>query len=172
MSSAPGGAHVADGVMTVRGSGRNIGERSQGIDNCQYAFTDVRDDVIIEARLRDMRGRTRSHKAGVMLRQTVADDAPNVSLLFFPRRGLRMFARAEEGGITRKTDDLKLEAEMPAWLRLKREGHTFTAYTSEDGERWTQVGDTVTIDMPSKINAGLTVTARTIKMRCLIASRS
>lgn len=57
-----------------------------------------------------------------------------------------MFARAEKGAITRKTDDLKLEAEMPARLRLQRERDTFTTYTSEDGERWTQVGDAVTID--------------------------
>jgi len=35
---------------------------------------------------------------------------------------------------------------MPAWLGLKREGDTFTTDTSEDGERWTQVGDAVTID--------------------------
>ena len=34
------------------------------------------------------------------------------------------------------------------WLRLKRSGNTFTTYGSMDGEEWTQIGQSVTPEVP------------------------
>ncbi len=45
----------------------------------------------------------------------------------------------------------------PYWVRVVRNGSTFTAYASSDGNTWTQVGTPQTITMANSVYIGLAV---------------
>jgi len=154
-----GGANLHRGVFTVRGSGRDIAERGEPIDNFQYAYRALEGDGAITARLTEMEVRSREPKVGVMLRENTENGAKNVALLFNPRMGLRLSSRtAPDGGSTwnAAVDEVTT---APCWLRITRRGNTFTGFRSEDGQTWTQVGEPVTVQMEPTILAGLAVTA-------------
>lgn len=151
-----GGAHSVDKVLTLRGSGRDIGERGQGIDNFQYAFTEATGDTAIQARLLGMEGKTRQPMAGVMLREGLEAGSRSVSLLQ-GKEGVRLFSRAEPNGSTSISPGSRFAC--PLQLKLERHGDLFTGYASTDGGEWTQVGKPVTVQMGDPITAGLAVTA-------------
>jgi hypothetical protein len=152
-----GGAHLENGIFTVRGSGRDIGERGQGIDNFQYAFTGSTKTTVLSARLVGMEGKTRQPLAGIMMRETPAANSRSVTLLYSEREGLRLFSRSEPGGESTISKPVRLN--LPVRLKLEREGDLFAAYASTDGKDWTPVGEAVTNKMADAIKAGLAVTA-------------
>ncbi len=152
-----GGAHYKNGTFTVRGSGRDIGEPGEPIDNFQYAFTPLNGDGGILARVVTMTGKNRDPKVGIMIRRSLVDDAENVSVLVDTRGNARMLYRTQAGG--RSVSSERISATVPVWLKLIRKGNTFTAYSSTDGTTWTRVGEAVEIEMPADIYAGLAVTA-------------
>jgi len=66
--------------------------------------------------------------------------------------------RASEGGGTGGwASDVRGVPLPNAWIRLRRTGNTFRAYTSTDGENWTQRGETE-FDLPETILVGIAVT--------------
>lgn len=151
-----GGANLEDNVITVRGSGRDIGEPGQKIDNFQYAFTKVGKDPVIQARLLGMEGNTRQPMAGVMLRENLEAGSRSVALLQ-SKQGLRLFSRPESNDKTNLSPVITCGG--PVQLKLERHGNTFTGYASPDGNQWIQVGKPVTVEMGDSITAGLAVTA-------------
>src|SRR5262249_52764803 len=44
---------------------------------------------------------------------------------------------------------------LPYWVKLVRQGTSFSGYASPDGSVWTQIGSTATISMPSTVYVGL-----------------
>ena len=153
-----GGAHHDNGTFTVRGSGRDIAERNQSIDNFQFACQTLNGDGEIKARLATLLVKTRQPKAGIMLRESLTDNSRNVALLLDPLTGVRLSSRQKPGGNSSIATDNSIK-KAPCWLKLVRKNNTFTGLMSADGTAWTQVGKAVTIDMPPKILAGLAVTA-------------
>ena len=153
-----GGAHQDNGVFTVRGSGRDIGERGQGMDHFQYAHTTINGNGSITARIESMTGKNRDPKAGIMLRETQAKGARHLSLLLSQKGGLRLFCRSQAEGDTRVSDRHDM-GDTPAWVRMERTDNLFTGYVSSDGITWTQAGLPVSMDMPPSVYAGLAVTA-------------
>jgi hypothetical protein len=152
-----GGANLSDGVLTLRGSGRDIGERGQTIDNFQYAYAEQQGDVEIKAQLKGMEGKTRQPMAGLMLRESTAAGSKSVSLLYSDAQGIRIFARDQTDSNTQISEAVKMKT--PVQLKLVRSGTSFTGYASSDGKEWTQVGEPVPVEMDAKITAGLGVTA-------------
>jgi hypothetical protein len=47
----------------------------------------------------------------------------------------------------------------PYWVRLDREGNSFSAYISPDGETWQQAAETVTVAMTDPVMIGLALTS-------------
>ncbi len=150
------GAHYDNGVFMVRGSGRDIGEFGQPIDNFEFASTRAEGDVVFYARIDSMVGKTRYPKAGIMLRNTLDANSPNVALLYSLQGGLQLYARSEACGATAisSRNDIKL----PVWVKLVREGSVFKGYSSYDGNTWEEVDKPLQIQMSDNIQAGLAVT--------------
>jgi hypothetical protein len=152
-----GGAHLEGDTITVRGSGRDIGEPGMTIDNCQYAAVKKVGDVAIQARLKGLAADTRGPLTGVMMRENLEAGGKSVSLLYSEREGIQLVARAQSDGKSSRSPALKIMA--PVRLKLVRSGTTFTGYASADGKDWTQVGKPVSVEMSTAITAGLCVTA-------------
>ena len=153
-----GGASFNEGVFTVRGSGRDIAERNEPIDNFQFAHQALDGDGEIKARITSAEIRTRQPKIGVMLREKLDAGSKNVALLLVPRRGVRLSARAEDnkGSSSKMNEAVKA---VPCWMKLVRQGDTFTGYVSENGKAWEPVGNPITVEMGEQIFVGLAVTS-------------
>lgn len=153
-----GGAHVEQDVFTVRGSGRDIGERGERSDNAQFAWRAMEGDGEIRARIVTAEAKSREPKVGIMLRESPEAAARHVALLLMPKTGLRLVSRKTADGPSSTTILADVKA-APCWVKLVRAGATFTGFRSDDGATWTAVGAPVTLDLPAKLCAGLAVTA-------------
>ena len=153
-----GGATFSDGVFTVRGSGRDIGERGERSDHFQFAWKRLAGDGEISARIATAEPRSREPKVGLMLRESPEADARHVSILLMPESGVRLVARKARAGPTSTTILADIKA-APCRVKLTRRGNTFTGFACADGGAWTQVGEPVRLDLPAELPAGLAVTA-------------
>ncbi len=138
----------------MTGSGENIWG---GSDAFHFAYRAVTGDVDIRARLTSFDAANDESKAGVMIREGLQGNARNAYLLFSPGTGVALQRRSSTGGSTARTSGGAGSA--PLWLRLVRQGNTFTAYRSADGQSWTTV-TTRTISMAAPVFVGLAVTSR------------
>ena len=48
---------------------------------------------------------------------------------------------------------------LPVWLRVQRTGSLFTAFASQDGSTWKQVGPVLQINMGTEVLGGICLTA-------------
>ncbi len=73
-----------------------------------------------------------------------------------PRRDGPRDGRSAAGGTTVATTEAGFAA--PSWVALTRDGDTFSAFRSANGDAWTLVG-TARIPMEAAVYAGLAVTS-------------
>src|SRR5262249_47797219 len=78
-----------------------------------------------------------------------------VDMVATPGNGVGLQWRDEYGNLGNVQD----WPTAPVWVKLVRQGDTFTGYDSFDGVNWYQVGPTLTIAMPTTALAGLAVTS-------------
>jgi hypothetical protein len=86
-----------------------------------------------------------------MFRETLASGSKHASLLVNNSQ-LGFVRRTSTNGSSSASE---ATAGTPMWIKLIRNGNTFTAYQSSNGTSWTQVGGSVSISMASTINVGL-----------------
>jgi hypothetical protein len=127
---------VPNGFFMLAG-GTNIAGNS---DQFSLSFVERLDDFDLSIRVDSLALSDAWAKAGLMARESTAANSryagsfatPNVS-------GAFMQFRATDGGNT--TSSGKFPATYPnMWLRLKREGDTFTAFAGVDSRNWQQLG--------------------------------
>jgi hypothetical protein len=126
----PGNANWAWGKVQVRSAGTNIAANS---DAFHFVFKPVRGNSEIVARVLDVRPMDPWAKAGLMMRASLAADAPNLFVGMGARAGFLQW-RSEKGDRTERGRDPGLRP--PYWLKLKRDGENFAAFMSRDGRQW------------------------------------
>src|SRR5262249_4358608 len=98
-------------------------------------------------------------KAGVMIRESLATNSIEVSVLLTPTNGVAMEVRPTTGASSINVSGwVDAPTQPPSWVKLVRSGNNFTAYSSPDGTSWTQIG-TSAVTMAASVKAGLAVTA-------------
>jgi regulation of enolase protein 1 (concanavalin A-like superfamily) len=149
-----GSSSFVDDTFTLQGSGSDIWGNE---DTFSFVSQTLSGDCVITARLVSMSNTDYWAKVGLMMRESNATGAKNVSLLVTPETGgARLQHRNSEGA---STSDHQLSASnAPMWLRIVRSGNTFTGWQSNDGETWTS-SHTVTLAMNSEVLVGLAVTS-------------
>jgi len=130
----PGSTRHELNTFTVRGSGTQI---EGDTDSFHYLFKPVHGDSEIVAEVLSIQYTHPSAKAGLMMRENLNDYARHVTIAMTAMRGGVFQARSTERFATEASPPLSIFA--PYWLKLKRHGDEFTAYTSPNGRRWTQV---------------------------------
>jgi hypothetical protein len=129
-----GGMQRTAGVIRVRGSGTNILATS---DAFHFVFRRVQGPSQIVARVTRVSLTDPWARAGLMMREGLAADARNVLLSVTAARG-GVFQWREQAG--EETDvTLNRALSVPCWLKLKRDGGVFSAFTSANGRQWTEV---------------------------------
>ncbi|WNJ19750.1 polysaccharide lyase family 8 super-sandwich domain-containing protein [Pontibacter sp. G13] len=144
-----------NGVFTVEGSGTNIWDAN---DEFQFVYQPMMGDGEIIARVLSVENTYAWAKGGIMMRETMDADAPNALMYISAENRWSYQRRTAAGGNTISTKGNAGEAPFPYWVRLKREGNSFTGSISPDGANWTEVA-TETIPMDQVIFVGLAVNA-------------
>ena len=160
-TTVTGSAEASGGTFTVRGAGADIWDTSDGL---HYVYRTLTGDGSLTTRVVSQQNTNAWGKAGVMMRETLDADSAHASMFVTPGRGLSFQRRQFTGGLSSATTTGSATA--PYWVRIVREGHTFTAYASPDGTAWTVIGsdaivmaDTIVVGLPVSSHNSSTLAA-------------
>jgi len=144
---------AADETYIVRGGGRDIWN---GSDQFYYVYQALSGDGQIIARVNSIDHTDVWAKAGVMIRESLDADSRNAMADVTASNGVSFQRRRATGGGGYHDTVGGLSA--PYWVKLVRQGDTFTGYMSHDGSSWVVIGSD-TISMAENVHVGLAVTA-------------
>ena len=150
---AAGSAASSGGVMTIAGSGADVWNTA---DEFRFVYQPFTGDGSIVTRVTSIKNVDVWVKAGVMMRESLSAGARHAFMLVSPGKGLAFQRRKAANGDSVHTDGGA--GTSPAYVKLTRQGTTFTAYRSADGGTWTKVGSE-TISMGATIYVGLAVSS-------------
>ena len=148
-----GSASYSAPTFTVAGAGADVWGAS---DQFRFVYQTLSGDGEIIARVTAIEDVSSWTKAGVMIRETLAANAPHAFMMVTPGKGLAFQRRTVAGGLTTNTSGGAGTA--PHWARLRRSGQTITAAVSGDGASWTTVGQD-TFSMASTVYVGFAVSS-------------
>jgi regulation of enolase protein 1 (concanavalin A-like superfamily) len=148
----PGTGTFASGTFTLTAAGTDVWNSADGI---HFVYQPMSGDGTIIAKVTGITNTNGWAKAGIMMRQSLAANAPEAAMHVTPTNGTVFTYRKTIGG---SSDGDFASGAAPYWVKLTRSGNVFTAYRSSDGATWTQVG-TQTITMTQTIYVGLCVTS-------------
>ncbi len=159
-TTAVGSVGIAGGVCyqsptyTVSGSGLGLTGSS---DQYQLLRTSISGNYTIIARVASVQNTAAGAKAGIVITESTASGSRRVSLCVVPSTGRIEFqSRKTTGG--KVTTTATATGAAPRWLKLTRNGNTFTAYYSANGTTWTSYTST-SVTMTTAAIAGLAVTS-------------
>ncbi len=137
-----------NGVFGVTASGNDIWGTA---DAFRFMYGTNVGNCTILARVSSEQSANAMAKAGVMIRSSLASNAPNAFVALTPG-GVTFQYRSSAGGVT--SSNMVSGVTAPCWVELVQSGSTFTGNYSTDGTNWTQLG-TTTISMSSMVYPGL-----------------
>ena len=154
---------AANNTYEVSGSGRDIWGSS---DEFYFVYQSLRGNGEIIAQVQDMEETNQWAKAGVMMRNTADADSEFVLMALSPNPNGRGVGYAlQNRNISRESLDPNNNSigpvpvgGFPHYVRLVREGDTFSGYASKENGNWELLG-TRTIAMNQEILVGLAVTS-------------
>ena len=161
MSIAGSDSTAADGTFTVRASGVDV---FNAPDSFRFLHRTVTGDVTLVARVATLQNTDGWAKAGVMVRESTAPDAKFAYTALTPGNGATFGRRTAVGGAGGSSTTAGPKA--PGWVKLTRNGSSFTAFFSTDGQAWTQIGSARTINMSATAEVGLFLTAHDDTQLC------
>ena len=161
------GSAIFDGVgWTVAGSGGDIFNTS---DQFQFASTTITGNATIITQVNTITNSASFAKAGIMIRDGTAANASYAFTFVNPNNSVAgegdNFEFRNGAGTSSQAANSVAGITAPEWLKLVRNGNTFTAFYSSDGSTWTQNGPAEIIPMGATVNVGLAVSANTNSVR-------
>ncbi|HVY68465.1 MAG TPA: PQQ-dependent sugar dehydrogenase, partial [Verrucomicrobiae bacterium] len=140
-------------------------------DQFRYAYEQRTGDFDVSVRISSVTQADLYTKAGLMVRDSLNANARHIFALVFASNAAR---NNNNGGYEFQTRDtvggaaaaIYPPAPNPlvnypnAWLRLKREGNVWNAYSSSDGDHWS-LNATKTLALPATVYFGVALTAHT-----------
>jgi len=157
---SPGIAGMAadtDGGWTVAGGGSDIWNAADQFNFASENFTGNGSIIAQVLTVENTDPSSGWSKVGVMLRNDSTPGSANAGVVVTAGNGVSFQWRAAANGEYLYQNIPGLTA--PMWIKLTRAGTNFSAYYSEDGQSWTQVGATEAITMATSLLAGIATTA-------------
>ena len=148
-----GNATSSGSTLTVVGAGTDVGGRS---DEFHFVYLPASGDLDVRVQVVTLQNVDPGAKAGLMVRESLTDDARHAFMYVSAGNGLKFQQRTKTGQASSETAGAATSA--PVWLRVVRQGNVFSAYSSSTGTTWTQVGS-ATITMNDNAYVGLAVTS-------------
>ena len=145
----------SNGTLTVQASGADVWGSQ---DEFHFVYQTLSGDGEIVARVASLVGTNGWAKAGVMMRESLTNNSAHAMVVTTVANGTDTQYRGSTAGPTTSVGGGDGVNAAPYWVRLVREGDTFTAYKSADGANWVQ-DDQATITMSSVLYVGLMATS-------------
>ncbi|HEU0009181.1 MAG TPA: Calx-beta domain-containing protein [Verrucomicrobiae bacterium] len=151
-----GSASVAGSVYTVAGAGDNVEATT---DQGYFTWWPISNSTncTITARVVSQQNTAAGATAGVMIRESMANNVRRGYMAATPASGFEYHYRTAVGGTEAKVN---VFAGAPLWVRLQRTGNVVRAYQSGDGAVWTPVGPSLDLAFGPEVLAGLAVSAQ------------
>ena len=149
----PGSSSFSDGAFRVLAAGEDIWNNS---DQFYFVYQPIAGDVEIVARVDSFTATHGWAKAGVMIRGSLAADAPHAYALSSRENGIAYQRRISSGG--ESFSSAGSSASPPHWIRLVRRGTMITSYESDDGANWRIIGSD-SINLGGTAYVGIAVTS-------------
>jgi hypothetical protein len=139
-----GSADESGGTWTITADGWDIWGSADGF---HFVHVPLSGDGQMVARVVDIgTGTDGWARGGVMIRETLEPDSKHVTITLTAGEGSgkEFLCRPSTGGNSLSSYG-GTTVSPPLWLRLVREGNSFTGYYSEDGANWVQQPDSTVI---------------------------
>jgi autotransporter-associated beta strand protein len=149
-----GNAGYSNGAYTVYGSGADIWTQA---DSFHFVHQPLSGDGAIMARVTAQQNTSGFAKAGVMIRENLDTNSRHALMNRTPASAVEFIRRTAPN--VNAVATTASGAGLPRWVRLVREGNTFTAYHSADGFTWSLLGTPQAISMAAAARVGLAVCA-------------
>jgi hypothetical protein len=147
--------------VTIKGSGGmyfttdacSLYEPSEGL---------VGDGEIV-ARITEQENLASFNRAGVMMREGLSSTNRyfQVAVQCIPDGSRRIGFWRRTTPSTNYTESTVWPITLPVWVKLKRDGFSFSGYYSTNGNNWTQIGPSVLQETSVVLHAGLSVNSQT-----------
>ncbi|HEY1050602.1 MAG TPA: Ig-like domain-containing protein, partial [Prosthecobacter sp.] len=150
---------ATSGVYTLKGSGQDIFFSEDGF---HYAALRLVGNGEIRARVTSQSLQNAWGKAGVMFRENLTGGSRNAFTFTTPMtsgNGFGFVWRAAANKAANYAGGPALNTAPHNWVRLVREGDTFTSYVSANGNSWTTLSVVTLEGMPATLYAGLALTS-------------
>ena len=152
-----GSATYANSTFKLKGSGADIWNTA---DAFHYVYQPGGNNCSIQAEVLSVQPTAPWAKAGVMVRETTNANSPYSIMFLAPvtattTNGIAFQERAATGGSASSTATAPGLA-APYWVRIARNGASFTGYYSANGTNWTALA-TNSITMTTNVFIGLPV---------------
>ena len=154
----PGFVAYASGMFAVQAGGADIGGSS---DQFWFVYQPLDGDGEVVARVDSLNNTHALAKAGVMIREDLTARSKHAFAMVTAAQGLAFQWRTATGGSAAQSAGGSGTA--PRWLKLKRQGSTFTAFSSTNGSTWTPMGS-ASVSMNRVVHVGLAVTSRSVRV--------
>ena len=139
------------GIFTQAGSGA-LGTTT---DKFRFTYQTISGDGEIVARISALENTGNSSRVGVMIRDSLATNAPHVFVGLTGSGSYRLVQRLTKGG-KNATSNSDTGNVPNAWVRLVRKGNEITSYKSANGTKWTLI-DTTDTTLAKNCYVGLAV---------------
>ncbi|GLV58751.1 hypothetical protein KDH_55810 [Dictyobacter sp. S3.2.2.5] len=150
-----GSQSLSGGTWTIQGAGNDIWYSS---DQFHFVWQSLAADGSVSAHVLSQTATNEWAKAGVMLRQSSDPGSAYYMVMVTPNHGINVQYRTAQGAGAQQL--VAVAGTVPAYLMAARSGTTYTAYTSSDGNSWTEInGSSITLNMSGSILAGMAVTS-------------
>jgi hypothetical protein len=152
--AAAGSASLAGDTLSVQASGSDIWGSA---DEFHYAFQPLTGSGEIVTRVASLTNTNSWAKVGPMFRGSGSAGSAYVGIFITPGNGITLQMRGSDNNTTSSTGTSGITA--PAWLRLVRQGDTFTGYYRKlESDPWTELAS-YSVGLPSSLYAGLAATS-------------
>jgi regulation of enolase protein 1 (concanavalin A-like superfamily) len=137
IGTLPGSVTGNTGVFIQTGSGALGGNR----DTFRFTYQILSGDGEVTAKVSSLPGYGTWVRAGVMIRDSLAQNSRHVFLGLTNSTSYRLLSRIK-GGAKTTTKNSATAAGSDTWVRLVRSGSSIISYRSANGVNWTYVGTT------------------------------
>ncbi len=130
-----GSASASGGVYTIRGAGNLSGTA----DNLRFAYQTLTRGGEIRVRMNTFANTSSSARGGIMIRESLTPGSRYAFIGISPGGRFRYQYRSATSGSTTTISSSTVGTLPNIWLRLVREGSSFSGYQSVDGVKWTRL---------------------------------
>jgi hypothetical protein len=159
--AAPAFVETASGSVLMNAVGTDIWDNA---DQFRFAYKTLNGNGSMVARVDSIFNSNAWAKGGVMIRQNIEPGSMHAFMPITPGgsgagNGASFQHRLAANGASTNNDNTGAVVAAPYWVKIERNGNSFTGSISPDGTTWTALGTPQTITMTGPVLIGLALTS-------------